>query len=60
MLHISGWVYFWGVLLMGTVFLGTGAALYQSGSILSARRVLRASVIYLPLLLLLILVDHSF
>jgi len=60
MLHISGWVYFWGALLMGTVFLGTGAALYQSGSILSARRVLRASVIYLPLLLLLILIDHSF
>ena len=60
MIHISGWVYFWGALVMGTAFLATGAAMYQSGSILSARHVLRASVIYLPLLLLLILVDHSF
>lgn len=60
LIHITGWVYFWGALAMGITFLATGAAFYRTGgSNLAAQRVLRASVVYLPLLLMLIVLDHG-
>lgn len=57
---MSGSVYFWGALLMGVGLLATGALLAFTRSVVDARRLLRASVIYLPLLLVLIVSDKGF
>ena len=54
-----GPVYLWGVLLLGCGMLAAGLALARSRSEEAARRLLRASVIYLPLLLLLTITDLS-
>jgi protoheme IX farnesyltransferase len=58
LLGLSGRLYFAGALVLGVWMLSRGMALASSGSIADARRVLRASVIYLPILLALILVDY--
>lgn len=55
--HMTGWLYFGGALVAGLWFLAACVRWRISESNLDARRVLRASVIYLPVLLLLILVD---
>lgn len=55
--HMSGWTYFVGALLLGLYFLAACVRWRISTTTLDARKVLRASVIYLPMLLLLILVD---
>ena len=57
LMGLAGMVYFFGALVMGLAFLGTGIALTLSRSTLDARRVLKASVIYLPLLLILSALD---
>lgn len=57
---MAGWVYFWSAGVMGLIFLGTGIVLARSASTTAARRVLRASLIYLPLLLLFIVIDATF
>jgi heme o synthase len=54
---MTGKVYCVGALVMGLAMLAVGAMFTRSKSFLDARRLLKASVIYLPLLLLLIIID---
>ena len=57
---MTGRIYCAGALLMGLALLAVGALLVHSKSVLDARRLLKASVVYLPLLLILIIVDAGF
>ena len=59
-LGISGWIYLCGAVLMGLGMLLVGIGLTLSRSYPDARRLLKASVLYLPLLLLLSVVDGGF
>lgn len=59
-LGISGWIYFWGAIILGTAMLWKGFVFSNSKTIPDARLLLRASVIYLPVLLFLIIFDASF
>ena len=54
---LTGGVYFFGALVLGALFLVTGAAQALRPSIPAARRVVIASIIYLPLLLALMALD---
>ncbi len=54
---MTGKVYCAGALVMGLALLAVSALLAHRKRFLDARRLLRASVIYLPLLLILIIVD---
>ena len=58
-LGLTGAVYFFGALALGLAFLATGLAMAISRGKGAARRVLLASVTYLPLLLALLVVDRS-
>lgn len=58
LLGLAGPVYFFGALVAGLVFLGFGLAMTVSRERASARRLLLASVTYLPILLILLLVDR--
>jgi len=60
LLGLAGTVYMAGAVLLGIAFLAASIALAYSRSSLSARRLLKASVIYLPLLLVLSVFDASF
>jgi protoheme IX farnesyltransferase len=60
MIGMTGRVYFTGALLMGLVLLAVVALFTRTKSFLAARRLLRASIVYLPLLLILIIVDAGF
>ena len=51
----AGWVYLAGALLLGLGFLSSTLGFVREVSNARARRVLRASLIYLPLLLALLL-----
>jgi protoheme IX farnesyltransferase len=53
----AGLVYAGGAVLLGLVFLGTTLYFRRACSTASARRVLRASLLYLPALLGLLLLD---
>jgi protoheme IX farnesyltransferase len=55
--QMSGWLYFFGALLFGFWFLWACIRWRMSESNGDARKVLRVSIIYLPAILLLILVD---
>lgn len=57
---MAGRVYFWGAFLLGIAFLAVGILFSNSRTDLNARKLLRASIIYLPLLLILIVVDAGF
>lgn len=57
---MTGKVYCIGALVMGVALLLVSALFTRSKSFLDARRLLKASVIYLPLLLLLIIIDAGF
>jgi heme o synthase len=57
---MTGKVYCIGALVMGVALLVVGALFARTKSFLDARRLLKASVVYLPLLLLLIIVDAGF
>lgn len=57
---MTGRVYFFGALTMGLLLLAVGALFAWKHTFEDARRLLKASVIYLPLLLLLIFVDAGF
>jgi protoheme IX farnesyltransferase len=57
MIGMTGKVYCVGALVMGLALLMVGALFTHTKSFLGARRLLRASIVYLPLLLLLIIVD---
>ena len=54
---MTGRVYCAGALVMGLALLAVGALLAHRKSFPDARRLLKASVVYLPLLLILIIVD---
>ena len=56
-LGLSGWVYLFGALLLGLTMLWYGGRTARSCTTRSASRVMRASVVYLPLLLILLAVD---
>jgi protoheme IX farnesyltransferase len=60
LIGMTGKVYCSGALLMGLALLAVGVLLARTKSLLDARRLLRASVVYLPLLLILIIVDAGF
>ena len=60
LIGMSGPIYFWGALISGIALFVVGVQLARSRSIQDARRLLRASVIYLPVLLILIVSDIGF
>lgn len=57
---MSGQVYLAGAVLLGIGFLGAGVVVSRTRTVQDARRLLKASVIYLPLLLGLIVADGRF
>ena len=58
-LGISSWVYGVGAFVLGLGMLWSCVYFARSRSVTDARRVLRASIIYLPLLFMLILIDFG-
>jgi protoheme IX farnesyltransferase len=54
---LTGTVYFFGALTLGVAFLGCGMAQAVSRSVPAARRLLFASLLYLPMLLALMALD---
>ena len=59
-LGIAGQFYAWGMVLLGVWMLAGGVTLWKTHSVQDARKLLRASIIYLPLFFALILGDRSF
>lgn len=59
LIGMAGQLYFFGALALGIVFLAFATAMAFRMTDLSARRVLRVSVLYLPLLLLLLVYDSK-
>ena len=60
LLGMSGRLYFCGALLAGILFLIQGVILATTHSMEDAKKLLKASVIYLPVILFLIVIDASF
>lgn len=58
-LGMAGNIYFWGALLLGAAFLVYGVKLSAQPSNLQAKRLLHASVLYLPLLFALLMLDKQ-
>jgi heme o synthase len=56
---MTGRVYCAGAIVMGAALLAVGLLFTHTKTFLSARRLLKASIVYLPLLLLLIIVDSG-
>jgi protoheme IX farnesyltransferase len=56
---MAGKIYFWGALALGAGTLYVAFLFQKSHSILNARKILGASILYLPLLLILIILDVS-
>ena len=56
---VTGWFYAFGALVLGLGFLAVGVSLARSGSTLEARRLLKASVLYLPLWLIFVVLDTA-
>jgi protoheme IX farnesyltransferase len=59
LLHSAGVVYLVGAVVLGGCFLGSAVRFGSSRTVGNARRVLRLSLVYLPGLLLLLIVDRS-
>jgi protoheme IX farnesyltransferase len=57
---LTGWVYAAGSVAIGAMLCGAGRALARSGSVEDARRLVRASVVYLPVWLILTVADRMF
>ncbi|MHC4225097.1 MAG: heme o synthase, partial [Planctomycetota bacterium] len=55
---LSGWAYLVGALLLGLLFLRRAIAFALDRSPAAARLLMRASLLYLPLLLVLMLADR--
>jgi protoheme IX farnesyltransferase len=60
LMQMSGKIYFWGALALASGILYTAFSFQKSHSDSDARRILGASILYLPLLLILIVVDGIF
>ena len=58
-LGLAGEAYFYGALVLGVGFVAVAASLHLRRTVRSARQVLLASVIYLPLLLGLLMIDRT-
>ena len=58
-LGMTGWVYFVGALALGLYFLRAGVQVFQDRTRVRARAVLLSSVIYLPALYCLMVLDRS-
>jgi len=56
---ITGWLYFFGALTLGVSLLACGVMLAVFRSMADARRLLYASLVYLPILLVLMALDKS-
>ena len=57
-LGLSGWIYLAGALVLGALFLQSCLTLARTRTNLAAKRVLRASVMYLPMLFLLMTLNR--
>jgi protoheme IX farnesyltransferase len=57
-MNLSGKLYLVGALALGLVFLAVGIRTAREKTQASARQLLKASVLYLPLLLLLMILDR--
>jgi protoheme IX farnesyltransferase len=57
---MTGRIYFAGALVIGLALLAAGVWMTRGKSFADARRLLRVSVIYLPILLMLIIIDVGF
>ena len=55
-----GFIYFWGALLLGIIYLSSSFPLLKDSSVKNAKLLLKASIIYLPLLLIIILIDLNY
>ena len=58
-LGLTGTIYMTGAILLGFIYLGYGSAVALFRSITHAQRLLRVSVLYLPALLILMMIDKS-
>jgi heme o synthase len=58
-LGVTGWLYFWSALLLGFGFLASGIVCAVKRTNTSAKQLLFASIIYLPLLLALMVLDKQ-
>lgn len=56
-LGLTGWLYFWGALLLGLGFILVGVHCALNRTNASAKQLLLASILYLPLLLALMVID---
>ncbi len=57
LIGMAGWLYFSGALVIGFMILSVAFSFARDRSLVNARRLLKSSILYLPLLLALILVD---
>ncbi len=60
MIGMSGKIYFYGALILGLGALYASILFHRSQTVLNARKVLAASILYLPLLLIVIVIDGIF
>ena len=60
LIGMAGWTYFFGTLLIGLLMLVAAVSFARERSAANARQLLKASILYLPLLLGFILVDACF
>ena len=58
LLQVTGYVYFLAAFFLGAVFLGSGVELMRSQSLAAARRLLFVSLLYLPMLLVIMALDR--
>ena len=58
LVSMTGWLYAFGALLLGAAYLSCGVRAARERTLASARRVLLASVLYLPVLYVLMLVNR--
>jgi len=60
LIDMAGWTYFFGTILIWLLMLAAALAFSRNRSVGNARRLLKASILYLPLLLGFILLDACF
>ena len=57
---VLGSIYFWGAAILGAFYLLSGIPLLRESSVKNAKLLLRTSVLYLPILLVIILIDLNY